>query len=415
MKWWKAIIVGVLSLAVAGVTAKGLSDRSAPPVEVQLAKVHKGTLTRTVAGTGKVQAATTIKISSNLSGTLMDRPVKVGDRVTRGQILGRIDRRIYEAAAKQASAGVSAARADMQVAQVEVDRTAAELARQQKLEQGNMASSADVEQARAAHDTALARLASAKEHMEQSMAQAEQADKNLSMTTLVSPIEGSVIETSREVGERVRGSDFSEDVVMTLAALSAMEVRIEVGEHEVVHLKLGQKADVTIDALEGQTFEGTVSEIAQNAQIRNANTEAEVINFPVKVALTTRPPGVLPGMSAEVHVTTDTRTDALLVPISAVTVRPDKSLPDYHPPIETNTTLTAPHPSETLAKVVFVVDAQKHARVRRVKTGISSNSDFEIIDGLQDGDQVVQGPYRTLAKELKDGDEVSEEKAPQRT
>ncbi len=143
-------------------------------------------------------------------------------------------------------------------------------------------------------------------------------------TTLTSPIDGNVIELSREVGERVRGSDFSEDVVMTIAALSAMEVKIEVGEHEVVHLKTGQPAEVTLDALEGESFQGSVVEIAQKALIKNPGTEAEVTTFPVTVALDSRPPGVLPGMSAEVRISAETHNDAVLVPIQAVTVRSEK-------------------------------------------------------------------------------------------
>jgi HlyD family secretion protein len=400
----------VILAAVGGMGWKGLGNRAAPPVEVELTKVHRGALVRTVSGTGKVQSATTVKISSNLSGILIDRPIRMGDRVTKDQVLAHIDRRIYEAAAKQARAGVSAAIAEAQVATVDVNHTAAELARQETLATKNMASAAEVEQARATHDGALARLASARERVQQSEAQAEQTDKNLSNATLRSPIEGSVIETSREVGERVRGSDLSEDVVMTLASLSAMEVRIEVSEHDVVHLKMGQKASVEIDSLEGQAFDGVVTEIAQNAVVKNPGTEAELITFPVKVALDQRPQGALPGMSAEVHITAERREDALFVPIQAVTVRAEKAMPDHLTKVE-HLALEAARGKEPLAKVVFVVDAQHKARVRRVRTGISSNTDFEILEGLQDGDEVVTGPYRIVAKDLKDGDEVGQPKA----
>lgn len=409
MKYVKIAIAVVLFLGAAAITVRGLKDQPPPAVEVQLAKVKKGNIVRTVAGAGKVEAATTVKISSNLSGDLLERNVKVGDRVTRGQVLGRIDAKKFVALAKQALAAESAAKADMQASQVDVDRTARELVRTQALHEKNMASQADVDTAKAASDQAQARLASARERLAQSAASYDEAQKNLAYCTLTSPIDGTVIETSREVGERVRGSDFSEDVVMTIAALSSMQVKIEVGEHEVVHLKLGQKAEISVDALEGQTYEGTVSEIAQKALVKNAGTESEVTSFPVTVALDTRPPGVLTGMNAEVRISAESRDDALIVPIQAVTVRPEKSLPDAVTAVETGTTLKAPKHTETLAKVVFVVDAQKKAHVRRVKTGISSDTEFEIVDGVQDGDQVVEGPYRTLAKELKDGDVIREQ------
>ncbi|MDQ3266911.1 MAG: efflux RND transporter periplasmic adaptor subunit [Myxococcota bacterium] len=412
MKWWKAVIALVLFAAVTGITVKGVSNRPAPAKEVQIGKVRKGSITRTVSGTGKVQAATTVKISSNLSGDLTELLVRNGDRVVRGQVLGRIDKRRFEAASKQALAGQSAARAEMQVQQVEVDRAGNEYARVEVLVGKGLASGAELEQVRAARDSALARLASSRERLAQAAAQNDEASNSLRQTTLVSPIEGTVIEVTREVGERVRGSDFSEDVVMTIASLAAMEVVIEVGEHEVVHLKEGQQTEVEVDALEGQTFEGTVVEIAQKANIKNPGTDQEVTNFPVTVALTVRPPGVLPGMSSEVRINAETHTDTLIVPIQAVTVRAEKTLPDFKPEVEGGMVLTAKRRAETLAKVVFVVDADNKAKIRRVKTGISSDTDFEILDGLQDGDQVVEGPYRTLAKELKDGDDVQAQGGP---
>ncbi|WP_163992691.1 efflux RND transporter periplasmic adaptor subunit [Pyxidicoccus caerfyrddinensis] len=406
MKWWKGAIAGVLFLGAAAITVGGLKERPPPSLEVQVAKAHKGTITRTITGAGKVQAATTVKISSSLSGDLVELLVKDGEPVKKGQVLGRIDKRIYEAAMKQAMASQNASRADTQVAEVEAVRTGQELARVEGLAAKGLASAAEIEQARAAKNSSDARVASAKQMLARNVAFVDQAQTDLSKTTLLSPIDGNVIELSREVGERVRGSELSEDVVMTIAALSAMEVKFEVGEHEVVHLKPGQPAEVTLDALEGQTFSGSVVEIAQKALIKNAGTEAEVTSFPVTVALDTRPPGVLPGMSAEVRISAETRKDVVLVPIQAVTVRSARSLPDYKEPVEGGA-LTAKR-TESLAKVVFVVDAENKARVQSVTTGIASDTELEILTGIKDGDRVVEGPYRTLSKELNDGDVVRE-------
>ncbi|WP_224241433.1 efflux RND transporter periplasmic adaptor subunit [Hyalangium gracile] len=408
MKWWKAVIAGVLFLGAAAITAGGLKDRPPPTVEVQVSKARKGTITRTITGAGKVQAATTVKISSNLSGDLVALMVKDGDRVTKGQVLGKIDRRRFEASVNQARAAQSAAKAEVQVSEVEAQRSAAEYGRVEGLVAKGLASAAELEQIKAARDTAEARVAAARQRYAQASAVYDEAASNLANTTLTSPIDGNVIELSREVGERVRGSDFSEDVVMTIAALSAMEVRIEVGEHEVVHLKPGQPAEVAVDALEGDTFQGSVVEIAQKALIKNPGTEAEVTTFPVTVALDSRPPGVLPGMSAEVRISSETHNDAVLVPIQAVTVRSEKTLPDYKPPVEGG--LTVKRKTESLAKVVFVVDADNKAQVRRVRTGIASDTELEILEGLQDGDRIVEGPYRTLSKELSHGATVSEPK-----
>ncbi len=405
MKWWKAVIAAVLVLGAVGITAGGLKERPPPTTEVQVAKAKKGTITRTITGAGKVQAATTVKISSNLSGDLTELLVKSGDTVKKGQVLGRIARRRFEAATKQSAAAAAAARSEVQGAQVEVARANAELARVEGLQGKGMASASESEKVRAERDAAVAREGTARQRLAQAQAAYDESRDNLEKTTLLSPIDGNVIELSREVGERVRGSDFNEDVVMVIAALSAMEVKIEVGEHEVVHLKTGQTAEVSVDALEGQSFEGSVVEIAQNATIKNEGTEAEVTSFPVTVALATRPQGVLPGMSGEVKIAAETRRDTVLVPIQAVTVRAEKSLPDYKAPVE-GAALTAKK-TESLAKVVFVVSADNKAQVRRVRTGIASDTELEILEGLQDGDRVVEGPYRTLSKELKDGDVVS--------
>ncbi|WIG97681.1 efflux RND transporter periplasmic adaptor subunit [Myxococcus sp. SDU36] len=406
MKWWKGAIAGALFLGAAAITAGGLKDRPPPSLEVQLSKARKGTITRTITGAGKVQAATTVKISSSLSGDLVELAVKDGEPVTKGQVLGRIDPRLYQAAHKQALASLNASRADVQVAEVEVGRAQLELARVEDLAKKGLTSTAEVDTARATKNTADARLMSAKQMQARNMAIVDQAQTDLTRTTLVSPIDGNVIELSREVGERVRGSDLSEDVVMTIAALSAMEVKFEVGEHEVVHLKPGQIAEITLDALEGQTYSGAVVEIAQKALIKNEGTEAEVTSFPITVALDTRPPGVLPGMSSEVRISAETHNDVVLVPIQAVTVRSERSLPDYKAPIEGGG-LTAKR-TESLAKVVFVVDSSNKAQVRRVQTGIASDTELEIVTGLNEGDRVIEGPYRTLSKELNDGDIVRE-------
>ncbi len=404
MTWWKALIGVALLLGVTGITVGGLKHRPPPAVEAEFAKAHKANITRVVSGAGKVNSVTTVKISSNLSGDLVKLPVKAASPVKRGQVLGQIDPIRFQAAAKQASAAQSAARADMQLSEVDLART-----RVESLIKKGLASRSEFEKIKADRDSAIARVSSARERHAQAKAAHEEAENNLSKTTLVSPIDGTVIELTREIGERVRGSDFSEDVVMTLAALNTMEVKIEVSEHEVVYLREGQKADVSVDALEGQTFEGTVTEIARKALIKNPGTEQEVTSFPIKVALATAPPGVYPGMSAEVRVAAEKRDGAVVVPIQSVTVRAEKSLPDSPAPVEgARTTLSAKKSSDLLAKVVFVVDSEGRARARRVRTGIATDSDLEIMEGLQEGDKVVSGPYRLLSKDLKDGDWVKE-------
>lgn len=410
MSWWKALIAAVLVLGALAITMGGLRERPTPPVQAQVAKARKGSITRTLAGAGKVQAATTVKISSNLSGDLVELLVKEGDTVTKGQVLGRLDKRRFDASLKQATAAQSASMSEIQVANIDVSRTAQEVARVKGLVEKGLASSAELEKLQSDHEAAQARVAGARQRTAQAQATVEEARTAVANTTLISPIDGTVIDLSREVGERVIGSDFQEDVVMVIASLTKMEVQIEVGEHEVVHLEVGQKADVSLDAIEGQSFEGTVVEIAQKALVKNEGTEAEVTSFPVKVALATRPARVLPGMSAEVRIFAETHDGAVLVPIQSVTVRPSAMLPDAKPPaaVGDGTSVPAVRKAEALAKVVFVVDAANKVQPRRVETGIASDTELEIIDGLAEGERVVEGPYRTLSKELEAGNEITE-------
>jgi len=407
----KRIVIGVLLLAaVVGITIAGVRPHPPKPAEVELAKVARQSITRTITAAGKVAASTTVKINSNVSGDLVELNVKVGDKVAHGQVLARVDPTRYKAQVKSDQAALAAAQADVSVQKVQLAHDQVELGRIEGLHAKGMASEAEVEQQKSLVAGDAAKLAAGQQRADQAKGQLAASSDYLAKCTLASPIDGEVIELDRQLGERVRGSDLSEDVVMVLATLSEMEVKVEVGEHEVVYLHQGDKADVELDALEDKHFTGHVIEIGQNAIIRNAGTEAEVVSFPIRVALDARPPGGLPGMNATVHVASETHDHALVLPIQAVTVRPEKVLAKAPAPSETSikTADSSAKPSE-FAKVVFVV-ADGKATLRRVHTGLSSESDIEITDGLKEGDTVVAGPYRTVSKELKDGESVKEKK-----
>lgn len=406
----KRVIIGVVLLgAVGGITFAGLKPKGPRPVDVQTTKASKESITRTITAAGKLSSATTVKINSNVSGDLVELNVKVGDKVHRGEVLGRVDPTRYRAQQKSAQAALSAAQADVGVLQVSRAHDAAELERINGLQKKGMASDAEVEQQKALVSGDDAKLAAAQQRAAQAKGQLDEANDYLSKCTLTSPIEGEVIELDRQLGERVRGSDLSEDVVMVLATLSQMEVKVEVGEHEVVYLHAGDKADVELDAIENKKFSGQVIEIGQNAIIRNQGTEAEVISFPIRVALDARPPGALPGMSATVHVASETHAGAVVLPIQAITVRPEKVIAKPAAPSETSIKTASDTAKSELAKVVFVVKDGK-AELRRVHTGLSSETDVEIVDGVGEGEEVVSGPYRTIAKELKDGDTIHVQK-----
>lgn len=409
MSWKGRVFAAVFLLAVAGVTVTSLRPKPEPPLDVTAISARQGSITRIVTAGGKLQAATQVKLSSNITGDLLTLTVKEGDVVTKGQQLGTIDPRRYEAQLLQSEAARASASADVQQAKVQVTQLEQELARVQKLATGNIASTAELEKAQSELAAGKARLDAAQGRLSQTDASLREARHSFSMTTLTAPIDGVVTKREKQVGERVRGSDFSEDVILVISTLSQMEMKMEVGEQEVVYLKEGDAAEVEVDALPNQKFAATVVEVARNANVKNAGTEGEVTTFFVRLAMKDKDERALPGMSAQASVFTDTRDNAVVVPIQAVTVRPEKDLKDGKaPPTETSVP-GAPHKAkrEPMQKVVFVID-DGVAKIRRVETGLASDTELEIVSGLKAGERVVEGPYRVLSRELSDGKHVKE-------
>jgi len=418
MSWPKRIVAAAFLVAVSGILAASLYPRKDPPLAVQLAKVRRASITRKVTAAGKLQAATQVKLSSNLSGDLLDLPVREGDAVAKGQYLGRIDARRYEAQVLQREALEKSARSELSMEQVNLAKLEAELVRVARLVKADGASTAELERATSERDGAIARVQAARDRVSNATASLAEARYLLSFTTLTAPIDGIVTSRLKQVGERVRGSDFNEDPIVIIATLSSMEVKVEVGEHEVVYLRVGDPAEVEIDAIPDRKWPAQVIEIAKNANVRNPGTEQEVTTFPVRLALTAPVPGALPGMSAQASVSTETHDKALVVPLQAVTVRPEKDL--HSAPGERGPDPGLPEPGqpakprrESMRKVVFAVESGD-ARARPVETGLASESDVEIVSGLSEGQVVVEGPYKVLARELADGRAVRELKPGER-
>jgi len=396
------IFTGIILLLVGFGTFQGLKPRPPPPVEVTTAAAKKGDVTRTVAAAGHLQARETVKVSSNVTGDLLSLSVKEGDRVVQGQVLGQIDRRLGESTVAQFRGAVASARA--QIAQVEaaIAEDEREVARTKALVDKGMASAAELDKANTQLAVDKSRLEQQRQVVAQNQGQLDTAQYNLSRATLTAPIDGTILELSHKVGERIRGSDFSEDVVLLMGGLADMEVKTEVGEHAVVGIHVGDEATIDIDALPDLQFKGKVVAVGKNAVIKNPGTDAEVTVFIVRVGLDDPPHDALPGMSAAVSISTATHENVVMVPIQAVTSREAKTLP-------TEGAVTAAGKKAGAAKrtkVVFVVDKEGTAQMREVRTGLASRTHVEILEGVSEGDVVVDGPYRTLARELQDGQHV---------
>ncbi len=405
---WKGRIIAVLFvLAVAAVTVSSVMPKPTPPIKVQAISSRKGAITRIVTAGGKLQAATQVKLSSNITGDLLSLSVKEGDLVKTGQPLGTIDTRRYAAQLAQSEAGRTSAAADVEQQRALVTQLEQETARVRRLNASDVASAAEVEKSSSELAVAKARLDATTAKLAQAEAGLREAHHSFSMTTLTSPIDGVVTQRVKQVGERVRGSDFSEDVILVISTLSRMEMKMEVGEQEVVYLKEGDSAEVEVDALPDKKLAAKVVEVARNANVKLAGTEGEVTTFFVRLALTDADRNALPGMSAQASVFTDTRSDAVVVPIQAVTVRASKELRSSGGPSESTV-----KPRQTKAKrdpmqkVVFVVQ-DGVAKMKRVETGLASDTEIEIVSGLNAGERVIEGPYRVLSRELADGKTVT--------
>jgi HlyD family secretion protein len=416
MGWTRRIAAIVFVLAIAAVVVASLRPAAEPPLAIQSATARKGPITRLVTAAGKLQAATEVKLSSSITGDLLELTVREGDRVRRGQVLGRIDSRRYAAQVAQQDAARASAVADREMQAVQVTQLEQELRRVERLAAGGNASTAELETARSSLAAGKARVDAAQGRIDQAEAALREARHFLSLTALVAPIDGVVTSLVKKVGERVRGSDFSEDVLLVIATLSQMEAKVEVGEHEVVFVKEGDPADIEIDAFPDKKFPAQVVEVARNATVKNAGTEAEVTTFFVRLALTQPVSGALPGMSGQASISTDTRESAVVVPIQAVTVRPEKDLASGGKPKDPADQAPAPPTAgtgkkprrESLRKVVFVIQGGV-AKLRPVETGLASDTEIEIVSGVSEGDKVVEGPYRILSREISEGRRVTEE------
>ncbi|HEU0035679.1 MAG TPA: efflux RND transporter periplasmic adaptor subunit [Kofleriaceae bacterium] len=403
-------IFAVLIIGLVGLVAmKSLQPRPERTTHVQSVSAARASITRSVSGAGKLEPVHKVNVSSNITGTLLDLRVGIGSKVTKGEVLAQIDTSLYHAQAEQQRAQLRAAEATVTGARANLKYLEAEELRLRKLLTAGAVSESEMTKAQSEKNLAISELSAAENRAAVSRATLAQAQNALNWATVKAPIDGTVLAVNHRVGERVRGSDFAEDVILVLGSLTEVDIRLEVGEHDVVYIKPGQPAVVEIDAFPGQMMPGTVIDSGRDAIVKNAGTENEVTTFPVWVSLTVPAVRVLSGMSAQVTISTETHDNVVAVPIQAVTVRPSDQN-DAGSGSAVAGSGSAVKAKRKLDKVVFVIaDGVVHKRI--VEVGLSSETHVEIVKGLKEGEVVVEGPYRTLARELTDGMRVTVEPA----
>jgi HlyD family secretion protein len=387
----------IIIIAVAAVIALGaggfamMHGKDDKTLEVEVTPVKRAKIVQKVNGTGKIQPNTEVKISSDVSSKIIRLTVKEGDHVEAGQLLVELDRQKLLASVASLEASVRAAQANARLAQDNRAQAEREFHRAQELVKKKLVSQSALDTAQTAFQVENSRASSANNQVAQVEGQLRQAQEDLNKTQIFSPISGTVADLKKEAGEIAIGSQFQEDVIMVIAQLGSMEAVVNVDENDINSIKLGQPAEIEVDAVLGETITGKVSEIASSANVAPAGQATQKTEFEVKIAITSDTAKLRPGMTASADIVTATEDQAVSVPIQSVTVRtPDqlgKDGKNYKPG------------KDGFVELVFVVKDGK-AYAKQVTTGIQSADLIEIKSGATEGEQVVSGSYRAISRDL---------------
>jgi len=441
MKLWKKIAIGagvvVLLAIIIGVTVHQSSKNVAT---VQTGKVLREDLATVVSASGEIKPKTYVNIGANAFGKITHLLVKEGDRVKKGQLLAQLENvqssadvnaneaslQMSQTDAIAADAALKTSQADLVRAQADYERNKLDWERAQNLFKDGLISKSDFDSRKNAWATADAGLVQAQTRVAQAKAQKDSADKHITQasanlthytdllqkTTYLAPYDGVITNLPVREGETVvvgiqnaQGS-----TLMTIADMSVITAEVKVDETDIVNVHIGQPAEVTIDAIPNKVFHGNVSEIGDNAIVRSsgvstsqsASASEEAKDFKVVVTLTDPPADLRPGLSTTAKITTATRSNALAVPIQALTLRGRKQIEEQNNP-PGSVHAAAPAAKEVASKSrkdddvqgVFVIRKGKAVFVP-VSTGITGTTDIEVLDGLKEGDEVITGSYKIL-------------------
>ncbi len=429
---WKKILIwsAIALLVVAAVSAKVISGKREKPILITTEKAVRTNITEIVTATGKIQPEVEVKIAPEVSGEIIEMPVKEGQLVRKGDLLLRIKPDSYRAQVESQMASLNAARSSSVRNRAELSKAESDYRRVQKLFQDGLISDSERNAAKTTYDSAKAALESAMFEIERAEGALRQINDALSKTTIYSPTTGTISSLTSRVGERVVGtSQFAGTEVMRVADLDSMEARVNVNENDVVDVKIGDAARISVDAYPDREIRGVVREIASTALTRNAGTQEEVTNFEVKISIPDRSVRLRPGMSTTADIETATARNVVAVPIQSVTVRtPGSTLSpeeqerqrvraaardadDNRANVTNETEEKAKERAlrRNLQRVVFIRNGDT-VKMQKVETGLADNTLIEIRSGLKPGDEIVAGSYTAISRRLKDGSKVAIEK-----
>jgi HlyD family secretion protein len=409
----KRVIAGSVAVVIlAGVVAYNVNARNRGQVAVQTQKAGRRELISVVSASGEIKPKRYVNISANVSGRIEQLLIKEGERVRKGQVLARIDSTRIAAGERQSAAALEGAKADLARAHADVEVSRLAFERMKKMHADRLVSDQAYEQADAELKMKSAAVEAQRKRITQGEAMLASNRDDLEKTTVVAPMDGVVTSLQKEEGETVIGAQsFSPTVIMTVADLSVMEVEIMVDETDIRNVRLGQPAEVRVDALEGMKIKGEVTEIGSSAiprglttqQATSTNTANQAKDFKVEVTLKDPPPTLRPGLNATADITTAKKENVLAIPIQAVVVREISKQGKVMDPAALQASESDPGapPEKGEEKEGVFVIAEGKAAFRPVKTGIIGETEIEIGDGLKDGEEFVTGSYKTL-RTLKD-------------
>jgi HlyD family secretion protein len=378
--------------------------------EVEITKIELIDIIETVAATGKIQPEVEVKLSSEVSGEIIELPIKEGQQVVKGDLLVKINPDLVQAILSQSQAGLQTVRAQLAQAEAGLKNAKLNYDRNKSLFEKGVISKSEWDRSVTDFESSQAGVQSAYYNVQSAVANVKQSRDNVSRTSIYAPMSGTISKLSVELGERVVGTaQMAGTEIVRVANLNNMEVEVDVNENDIVKLAVGDSTIVEVDAYLKREFKGMVTEIANSAE--TTLSADQVTNFKVKIRilpesykdLTEGKPESYspfrPGMTATVDVITNKKNNVIGVPISAIVIKTDTSSSKK---LEIKETTSA---NSEKFECVFVKNGDE-AKLRVITTGIQDDSNIEIPSGLSEGDVVITGPYNTVTKTLKNGDKV---------
>ncbi len=407
-------------LAAAALFGAGCNRQK--PMTVTTEKAQRRNLTEVMTGSGKLQPVMQVKISSEVAGEIIDLPVKEGQQVHKGDLLVRVRPDLYAAALRSQEASLKSSQADLLTAEANARKAEAELKRNEDLFSRQLISGSLFDEIRTGAEVARANAIASTQRIEMARASLKRSQEDLAKTIIFSPIDGTVSKLNSELGERVSGTGMMAGTdIMTVADLTKMEARVEVGEMDVVLIQPGFKARLDVDSFKDRKFDGQVTQVARSAKTTAGGSQQESTKFEVRIRMADT--GLfLPGMSVTADIETRYRTNVITVPIQAVTTRMPGSTSTEPDPKKTGSTseedkgqieFLAGKKTRNVIKPIEVVFVQETGKAKMfpVKRGISDDSHYEILEGLTEGQEIITGNFKAVSKELNDGSLIQLEEA----